>query len=375
MTLEDIRVIEIGQALAGPFATEILANLGADVIKIENPEGGDEARRWGPPFQGDTASVFHSINGNKKSVTLDLKEKDGFDRCMELIGLADVLVHNLRPGALNRLGLGVKELTRRFPRLICAEISAYGHTGPLKDLPGYEILSQAFGGVMSMTGEPERNPVRCGPSVCDLGSGMWLAIGVLAALHERARTGKGGLVQTSLFETALAWTTISASSYLASGDEPVRAGAGHYLISPYGYFETRTGGLMLACASDNLFKKLARAIGRPELAEDDRFRDNPGRVKNRARIEGIIADILKEESQEHWFESFSDAGVPCSPVNSISEALNHEQTRALGIIRSDPENAEIASVGFPVSFNGRRPKLRHGAPALGSSNGTSWPGE
>lgn len=175
----------------------------------------------------------------------------------------------MRPGASAKMGLGSVEMSAKFPRLIYGEISAFGHEGPLKMMPGYEILSQAFGGVISITGEQDRNPVGCGPSVCDFGSGMWLAIGLLAALHERKTTGKGGLVQTSLFETALSWTTVSASSYLASGEVPVRMGASHHLISPFGYFETATRPMMLACASDNLFRKLAPALGHPEWIEDD----------------------------------------------------------------------------------------------------------
>jgi len=366
MILNGIRVIEIGQAFSGPFASEILANLGADVIKVERPDGGDETRHWGPPFWGEDAAVFHCINRNKRSVALDLKDADGIARCRELIGTADVLIHNLRPGALVKLGLGADTLTRDFPRLICAEISAFGHTGPLRMLPGYEILSQAFGGVMSITGESDRNPVRCGPSVCDFGSGMWLALGVLVALFHREQTGKGGLVQTSLLETALVWTAVSASSFLASGDDPVRMGAGHHLIAPYGYFETKTGPLMVACANDALFAKLVAAIDRPDLTEDERFRDNPSRVENKRLIEGMVADVLKEESQEHWFKFLNQAGVPCSPVNTIPEALSHEQTEALGMVLNDPENPDVKSVGFPISYNGRRPALRTGAPRLGA---------
>ncbi|MEO1610967.1 MAG: CoA transferase, partial [Pseudomonadota bacterium] len=178
MRLNDIRVVEIGQAFAGPFAAEILAMLGAEVIKIERVGSGDEARRWGPPFQGDAAAMFHTINGNKKSVAMDLKDEGDLAACKELIATADVLVHNFRPGGLDRLGLGAEALMAAHPRLIYSEVSAYGHTGPLRTAPGYEILAQAFGGIMDITGEPDRNPVRCGPSLCDFGSGMWLAIGV-----------------------------------------------------------------------------------------------------------------------------------------------------------------------------------------------------
>lgn len=367
MQLKGIRVVEIGQAFAGPFASEILAHLGADVIKVERPNGGDEARRWGPPFWGDDAAVFHAINSNKRSVALDLKAPQDVATCKALLAEADILVHNLRPGALQRLGLGADDLAQEFPRLIYAEISAYGARGPLKDLPGYEILGQAFGGVMSITGEAEGGPVRCGPSVCDFGSGMWLAIGVLAALQERHRTGKGGLVQTSLFETALSWTAVAASSYLASGNEPGRNGASHHLIAPYGLFETKTGPLMLACASDALFDRLADALGQSIWKSDERFHNNPARVRNKTLIEGMIGEIIETEPQDHWFKVLGQAGVPCAPVNTISEALMHPQTEALNMLQSTPEATDIQTLGLPLSFDGTRPSVHYGAPALGVS--------
>lgn len=372
MVLEDIRVVELGQFFAGPWASEILANLGADVIKVERPGTGDEARRWGPPFWGDDAAVFHAINGNKKSVTLDLKDEQGREDFKTLVGDADVLLHNMRPGTLEQMGVGPDHLTGMFPRLIYGEISAFGHVGPLKMMPGYEILSQAFGGVVSITGEQERNPVRCGPSVCDFGSGMWLVIGILAALHQREKTGKGCVVQNSLYETALNWTAVSASSYFATGKEPVRMGSSHYLVSPYGYFDTKTQPLILACGSDNLFRRLAPALGHPEWVGDARFKDNPARVQNKALIEGMIADIFKTESQQHWFDVLNEAGVPSSPVNTVPQALDHPQAQALGIIQTDPADPNIRSIGFPVSFDGKRPGLRFGAPKLGSSSVDLW---
>jgi len=364
--LEGIRVVELGQAFAGPFAAEILANLGAEVVKVERPNGGDETRRWGPPFWGEDAAVFHSINRNKRSVALDLKDAEDHALCDQLIGSADVLVHNFRPGALDRLGFGAEALANRHPRLIYAEISAFGHTGPLRNQPGYEILSQAFGGVMSITGEAERAPVRCGPSICDFGAAMWLAVGVLASLVRRSRTGRGGLVQTSLFETALSWTTVSASSYLASGNEPGRMGTSHHLVAPYGYFRSKTEPLMIACGSDALFVKLTKVLGCPELAEDPRFRDTSSRVKNKSLLETLVNDRTQEQECDHWFSRLTEAGVPCSPVNTIPDALDHDQTEALGMLMTDPDDSEVKSLGFPVVFDGERPGLRRGAPKLGA---------
>lgn len=372
MALQGIRIVEIGQAFAGPFSTHILGCLGAEVIKIERPGKGDEARGWGPPFWNGNAAAFHAINGNKRSLALDLKDEADRATCRALVGEADVLVHNLRPGALDRIGLGADALVKDFPRLIYAEISAYGPTGPMKDLPGYEILAQAFGGVMSITGEADRDPVRSGPSVCDFGSGMWLAIGILAALQKRHATGKGGLVQTSLFETALMWTSVSASSYLASGQEPTRMGASHHLISPYGYFQTATRPIMLACASDALFVRVAKALGYPEWVEDPKFQNNQSRVNHKGEIEGMISDIFATKPQEHWITLLTDAGIPCSAVNSISEVLAHPQTEALGMVRQHPEDGEIRSIAVPLTIDGVRDPLATGAPELGSGGPAKW---
>ena len=375
MALQNLRVVEMGQAFAGPWCAEILATLGADVIKVERPEIGDETRRWGPPFWGDTAAVFHTVNGNKKSVALDLKNLQDLDDFLSLLGETDIFLHNMRPGVLEKMGLGPEEMLARFPRLIYGEISAFGHKGPMKMMPGYEILSQAFGGVISITGEADRNPVRCGPSVCDFGSGMCLVIGILAAVNERHRTGKGGLVQTSLFETALSWTSVSATSYLATGETPGRMGANHHLIAPYGYFETETQPIMVACASDVLFRKLADAFGHPEWKTDPRFSSNPARVLNKSEIEPLVADILKGASQDHWLELLTTSGVPCSPVHTVPEALTHPQAEALGMIQTDPDRPEVRSVSLPINLNGERPGLRFGAPELGSSTVSDWDGK
>ncbi|MEM6441885.1 MAG: CoA transferase [Pseudomonadota bacterium] len=366
MLLNDVKVVEIGQAFAGPFASQILAHLGAEVVKVERAGDGDDARRWGPSFDGDGSAIFHALNGSKTSLALDLKDPDDLAALRAVLTEADVLVHNLRPGALARMGLGPEDLAKDLPRLIYAEISAFGHVGPMRDQPGYEILAQAFGGIMSTTGEPDRDPVRCGPSLCDFGSGMWLAIGILAALHRRAATGRGGLVQTSLYETALTWTTIQAAPYLASGEPPARSGASHVLIAPYGYFETATDPIMLACASDGIFRRLAPALDRPDWLEDPRFKDNAARVTHRATLEGQVAEIFAARDLSHWFEVLNAAGVPCSPVNTVPQALAHPQAEALGILQTPPDRPDVTALGLPLSFEGERPALRSAAPRLGS---------
>jgi formyl-CoA transferase len=364
MMLTRTRVIELGQALAAPFAAEILADLGADVIKAEKPDGGDDARRWGPPFWGDDAALFHQVNRNKRSICVNLKDAGERDRFIEFIGTADVFLHNLRPGAADALGIGPAAMRARFPRLIYGDLGAFGHRGELRDRPAYELLLQAFGGLMSITGEPGGDPVRCGPSLNDLGTGMWAAIGVLAALIQRGRTGEGCLVQTSLFETALCWGGIPAVNYLASGVAPKPEGASHPSLVPYGAFETGSGRLMIGAGNDRLFARFAAVLGRPEWLDDARFRDNPARVKNRAALTNLINARLSEDSRAAWTARLEAAGVPCAPIQTIPEALAHSQTDALGMVQDGGGQNGARLVGMPLSFDGARPVTRSPAPAL-----------
>jgi crotonobetainyl-CoA:carnitine CoA-transferase CaiB-like acyl-CoA transferase len=365
MLLTGIRVIELGQALAAPFAAEILADLGADVIKAEKPDGGDDARHWGPPFWGEDAALFHQMNRNKRSISVDLKDDTERQRFIDLIGTADVFLHNLRPGVADTVGIGPATMRGRFPRLIYGDLGAFGHRGPLNDKPGYELLLQAFGGLMSVSGEPGRGPVRCGPSIVDLGTGMWAAIGVLAALVQRARTGDGCLVQTSLFETALCWGGIHAANYLASGNPPKSEGAGHPSLVPYGAFETGSGPLIIGAGNDRLFAKLAKVLGHPEWTDDKRFAENPARVQNRAELTALINACLAKDEATAWVVKLEAAGVPCAPIQTIPEALAHDQTAALGMIQRPDGDSEIRLVGLPLSFDGNRPDVRMPAPVLG----------
>ena len=373
MMLSGVRVVEIGQALAAPFAAEILADLGADVIKVEKPDGGDDARRWGAAIWGDDAPMFHQMNRNKRAICVDIKNTDERERLIALIGSADVFLHNLRPGAAEASGLGAAALRARFPRLIYGDLGAFGHRGPLSDRPGYELLLQAFGGLMSITGEPEREGVRCGPSLNDLGTGMWAAIGILAALIRRGRTGEGCLIEASLFETALCWGSIHAASYLASGEAPRAEGASHPSLTPYGAFETADGRLIIGAGNDRLFAKLARALGHPEWAEDARFRDNRARVANRAALTALINGQLTKDRKAVWVERLEGAGVPCAPIQSIPEALSHVQTAALGIIQRPDDGSAVRMIGMPLSFDGERPAVRLPAPSLDRRDGSrSW---
>ncbi len=362
--LDNIRVIEIGQAFSAPFAAQILGFLGAEVIKIERP-GGDDTRDWGERLADGSSMIFHSVNRNKKSVVLDLKNPDDKARLEELIGTADVFVHNLRPGSAEKLGLGGESLLEKFPRLIYAELGAFGHLGPMRHEAGYEMLMQAFSGIMSITGEADGIPVRCGPSICDFGSGMWLALGMVAALNRRLQTGEGCIVSSSIYETALNWISVASGDYLGHAKEPERVGNGHPALCPYGLFQTKDSALILGAGNDRLFEKLVKVLNREDLMDDPRFQTNGARIKNRKVVEGEIAAILLRDATQHWVSVITEAGVPCSPLNTIPEALEHPQTKALKILQAADNSPELQFIGLPLSFNGERPKLRNAGPNIG----------
>ncbi len=367
MLLTGITVIEVGLNLAGPLAGEILADLGAEVIKVERPQGGDDARGWGPPFVQGSSVTFHSMNRNKQSITVDFKNPDELARLHHLIGEADIFLHNLRPGVAEEVGLGAETLLKLNPRLIYCAISAFGHQGPLRSKPGYEILLQAFAGLMSVTGEADGPPVRMGTSVVDFGTGMWTAIAALAALHQRDQTGRGCVIHTSLFETALFWLCNFFARYLASGEIPQRHATGSPTQVAFGAFETQNGPLVIGVANDRLFAKLAHALNRPEWADDPRFRTSADRLAHRDLLIGEIRALLRQATKEQWMERLEAAGIPCAPILTLPEVLAHPQTQALGILQTPP-GSELKLLGLPLSFNGVRPALRHRAPYLGEHN-------
>ena len=322
--IEGIRVIEIGTSVAGPYAGLILAGLGADVIKVERPGPGDDARQWGRIFPGGTSSIFHSLNRDKRGITVDLKD-EGERRWLRALCAreADVVIQNMRPGRADKYGLGGAELTAGNSRLVYCNLWAYGNRGPLKDRPGYDPLMQAAGGIMSVTGEDGRPPVRVGTSIVDMGTGLWSAIGILAALNRRAATGLGCVVDASLYETALAWMT-----------------------------------------NDRLFARLAEALGHPEWPEDPRFDTNQNRYRNLSALNVLIEPIVGTQPRQYWRGKLDEAGVPSAPVRDTIEMMADEQTEALGIIQ-EMEGAGPRLMGLPLSFDGARPPLRRMAPSIG----------
>ncbi len=365
--LDGVRVIELGQVLAGPFAGAILGDLGADVIKVERLDGGDDARRMGPAFRHGDALNFHVFNRNKRSVALDLKSEAGRSALETLAAQADILVHNLRPGVTESLGIDGPAMCARHPRLIYCEISAFGHLGPQRHSPGYEPLIQAFSGLSSVNGGPDDPPLRLGASVCDQGTGMWVVIGALSLLHRREQTGRGGVVSGSLLETAMVWNAQKADSYVNSGTMPARHASGHPGFVPYEAFDTATGPLLLCVGNDRLFAKFAAVIGEPGWPADPRFATNRARLANKAVLLELIRAVLSTAARDAWIARFGAAGVPCSPVNSIPEALDEPQVQALGLQQSVP-GEDYKLTGLPLSFDWVRPEIRSAAPRLGEAN-------
>ncbi|WP_416896831.1 MAG: CaiB/BaiF CoA transferase family protein [Minwuia sp.] len=355
LPLDGLVAYEFGSNVAGPFAGSILAELGATLIKIERPEG-DDARSWGPPFAPDgTATIFHALNRNKKSVTVDLKDPAQLQKLRERIAAdGDIVVQNMRPGAMKRLGLDSETLLEMNPRLIYCNLNAFGADGPLKDRPGYDALMQAFGGIMSVTGEEGQAPVRCGISVIDMGTGMWCAIGILSALFRRGVSGKGGLVDAALFETAVQWMTFYSADYQTTGNPPKRHGSGVRGIAPYEAFECADGYLIVAASNDRLFIKLADAIGQPEWKADPRFATNPKRDANRVELKRQLSNMLIQQPRAHWQSILDEAGVPNAPTQSIDEVLEHPQTVAAGMVQQ-VAGAPFGLIGLPLSFDRERP--------------------
>lgn len=358
LPLAGVRVLDLTSSLAGPYCTEILAALGADVVKVEHPGRGDEARAWGPAFFPGGSVLFFAANAGKRSLALDLKAPPGRAALLRLAERADVLLQSMRPGAAARLGLGPDELHRHNPRLVYCSIGAFGRGGPLRDLPGYDPLMQAAGGLVSVTGEPGRPGVRVGTSVVDLTTGLWAALGILAAL----RAGGGRTLDLSLYEATLALLPYQLAGYLGTGDVPGRHGTAFALIVPYQVFATADGELMVAAANDRLFAALCDALGLPELAGDSRFATNPLRVEHRSELIPRLERRLAEEPSAVWLERIQAAGVPVAPVQDVAEVAEHEQTRALGILQPLEGRTAVAT---PLSVDGERVGHRSPPPLLG----------
>jgi crotonobetainyl-CoA:carnitine CoA-transferase CaiB-like acyl-CoA transferase len=363
--LAGLTVVELGQVLAGPFAGAIFADLGAEVIKIERPEVGDDARQMGPPFRDGDSLAFQVFNRGKQSVVIDLKTPEGLAALDAIVARADILVHNLRPGVPESLGLDGATLCARHPRLVYCGMSAFGHVGPLAQRPGYEPLLQAWSGLSSINGEPGGPPIRSGASICDQGTGMWIVIGALSLLHRRTLTGRGGIVQGSLAETALAWIAQKSDAFANEGKLPERHASGHPSFVPYEAFDGADGPFLLCVGNDRLFVKFAQVLDRSDWPSDPRFRSNRDRLVNKAELLAQIRAVLGTRPRADWMAALEAAGVPCAPIHSVPEALAQPQVAALGIVQAVP-GTDFALTGLPLSFDGERPAIRGAAPRLGA---------
>jgi crotonobetainyl-CoA:carnitine CoA-transferase CaiB-like acyl-CoA transferase len=365
--IEGMRVVDVSSSLAGPTATQLLAALGADVVKVE-PLTGDHARAWGPPFVQGEGAMFLASNAGKRSLAVDLGDDRGRAIVLRLVDGADVFLQSLRPGAARRHGLDAAELRARNPRLVYCSIGAFGSRGPLSSQPGYDPLLQAAAGIMSVTGEDGRPPVRVGVSLIDLGTGVWAAVGVLSALYERERTGAGRTLEVSLYETALSLLSYQLVGYLGTGVVPGREGSAFAQIAPYQVFPTADGELMIVAGNDKLFAALCDVLGVPNLIGDPRFHTNPDRVANRAELLTLLEERTRVRHSKELLETLVSAGVPVSPVHDVGEAARHPQTEALEMLQSLPGGAasDLVTVAAPLSADGERVRHHAPPPALGA---------
>ena len=365
--LAGLLVTDLTQNVAGPTCTQILGDMGADVIKVERPGRGDDARAWAPPFWGEESATFMSFNRSKRSLAVDMKAPEGRAILERLIGRADVLVQSLRAGAIEELGLGWERAHALNSRLVYCSITAFGTDGPLSDRPGYDPLMQAYGGIMSVNGHAGQPPARVPVSLVDMGTGMWAAIAILGALRERERTGRGANVTTALFETALAWTTFQMTHYFANGEIPQPQGSGTAMICPYEAFPTRDAWVMIAAASDALFVKAATALGALELPRDPRFADNPARVAHRGELLEALSRITRELSSADVLARLQGAGVPSAPILTLDRVAAEPQTEASGMLISakHPRLPDYRTVGLPIRWDGERPGVTRVPPLLG----------
>ena len=367
LPLEGLLVVDLTQNVAGPFCTQILGDMGAEVVKVERPGRGDDARAWAPPFWGEESATFMAFNRNKRSLCLDLKRDGGLEVLRRLVARADVFVASLRPGAIGELGLDYPRASALNARLVYCSITAFGTRGPLAALPGYDPLMQAYGGLMSVNGHPGQEPARVGTSIVDMGTGMWAALGILAGLRQRDATGRAVEVTTALFETALMWVSYHLMSYLGSGEVPQPQGSGTAMIAPYQAFPTADGHVMIGAASDALFQRLAVALEAPALGADPRFADNPSRVRHREALVEAVRALTRTRKTAELIERLREAGVPGAPLLTMDQVAQEPQTQASGMLvgAPHPRLPDYRSVGLPIQWDGRRPQVRRVPPLLG----------
>jgi len=374
--LAGLRVFDLSRILAGPTCTQLLGDLGADVIKIERPGAGDDTRKWGPPYVKDKAgrnttesAYYLSSNRNKRSVSIDVAKPEGQALAKRLIEKCDIMLENFKVGDMARFGLAYADLKDRFPRLVYCSISGFGQTGPYAPRPGYDLLAQGIGGIMSVTGEPDRPPMKVGVGIADIMCGMYATVAILAALRHRDQTGKGQYIDLALLDTQVAWLATVGLNYLTSGEVPQRVGNEHTNIVPYNVMPCADGYFILAVGNDSQFAKFCQFAGAPELVADLRFVTNEVRLKNRAALYALLPDLTRRKTQAEWIEGLAKAGVPASPVNDVSQVFHDPQVLARGMKLAMPHpgagSGKVDLIANPIKYGETPIDYRLPPPRLG----------
>ena len=370
LPLAGVKVLDLSRVLAGPYATMVLADLGADVIKVEHPERGDDTRHWGPPFAGEgearESAYFLAVNRNKRSIGVDLKDPEGLERVKRLAAGADVVIENWRRGALEKLGLGYEALKETNPDLVYCSITGFG-PGPDEERPGYDFLVQARGGVMGITGQPGGEPTKVGVAISDIVCGLFASNAILAALHRRAETGEGARIEVPLFESTLGWLANRGQEYLIGGEDKGLIGNAHPSIVPYQTFDASDKPLVVAVGNDSQFAGLCKVVGRPELAEDERFATNPDRVANREALIPELQEQFRKQPADDWVEEIRAASVPSGPVNTLADVFSDDHVKGSGILQNvdHPSAGPLEMLASPVLVDGERLPIRRPPPTLG----------
>ncbi|MGE5246704.1 MAG: CaiB/BaiF CoA transferase family protein [Verrucomicrobiota bacterium] len=365
--LSGVRVLDLSRVLAGPFCTMILGDLGAEVIKIERPEGGDDTREWGPPFAAGESAYYLSVNRNKKSVLADLKSARGRELVVRLAARSDVVIENFRVGVAEKLGLGYAQLSAANPGLVYCSVTGYGRTGPYRDLPGYDFIIQAMSGLMSITGEKDGEPMKLGVATVDLTTGLYAAVAILAALRRKEACGQGEHIDVSLMDSALSWLANVGENYLVSGEVSGRFGNAHASIVPYQVFRASDGFLAVGVGNDKQYRRFCEAAGAPELASDERFATNPARVRNRAALIPLLVGIFARRETRYWIDLLWKEGIPAGPINTVDKALEdpHAAAREMVVAMPHPTAGSVRLIGSPMKFSSAPVTYRHPPPLLG----------
>lgn len=367
LPLQDIKVIDFSQILAGPFCTMLLADMGADVVKIEKPNGGDDTRRYGPPFIEGESAAFLTLNRNKRSIVLDLKSEQGIAIVRRMLEDADVMIHNFRPGVVDRMGLAYDDVSALNPAIVYCTVSGFGTTGPYSSRAGFDLVAQGMSGLMSINGFPGAPPAKVGVPMADLNTGMFCAYGILTAYINRLATGQGQHVDASLIESGIAYTLYESATYFATGEVAGPLGSAHRMIAPYQAFATQDGYINIGAANQNNWERMCRAIGREDLLEDERFASNPERMVSIEALTPIMEETFRTQTTSHWVEALENAGVPCGPIYNMEQVYDdpHVQSREMAVKLEHPKSGSIRNIGVPVKLSDTPGSVRTPAPLLG----------